>query len=145
MYKPTYFKIEELLDPVTYTAALAALGPDRIFILFDDRVLLTADNIRKRFGTCVVNTWSWNGNNQYRGYRAPDCSIGATYSQHRFARALDMVPIKVTAEEIRQDIIAKPNGANYQYITAIELDISWLHFDVRNHNKNDLGLLTFKP
>jgi hypothetical protein len=56
-----------------------------------------------------------------------------------------MVPIKVTAEEIRQDIIAQPNGATYKYITAIELDISWLHYDVRNHDKNDLGLFSFKP
>jgi hypothetical protein len=144
MYEPEHFSSKELFDPVTHDHCIVKLGK-RIFTLFDDRILITADLIRKRFGTIVVNTWAWGGTHKYRGYRGPDCKIGATYSQHRFGRALDMIPIKVTAEEIRQDIIAKPNGATYRYITAIELDISWLHYDVRNHNKIDLGLFSFKP
>ena len=144
MYRPKYFKGHELFDPQTHAAVGTALGAN-IYSIFDDRLLLTADLLRERFGKMLVNTWAWNGSNQYRGYRPPDCMVGATYSQHRFGRALDMVPIDISSEEIRQDIIAQPNAATYRHITAIELEITWLHFDVRNHDKDNLGLLMFKP
>jgi hypothetical protein len=144
MYKPQHFAGHELFDQNYYHEILSDLG-GRTFILYDDRVLITADRLRKRFGPIVVNDWKWGGGFNFRGFRPPGCTVGAAYSQHRFGRALDMDPQSITAEEIRADIIAKPNEATYEYITAIETDISWLHYDVRNHNKNELGLLVFKP
>ncbi len=144
MYKPQHFADYELFDKDFYAQALPQLG-ERIFIIYDVRVLITADRLRKRFGAIKVNDWHWGGGFNFRGYRPPGCTVGAEFSQHRFGRALDMDPLHATAEEIREDIIAKPNEATYEYITAIETDISWLHFDVRNHSKDTLGLLVFKP
>jgi hypothetical protein len=144
MYKPQHFGGYELFDQDYYHEILSDLG-GRIFIIYDDRVLITADRLRKRFGPIIVNDWEWGGKFNFRGYRPSGCTVGAAYSQHRFGRALDMDPQDVTAEEVREDIIAKPNEATYEYITAIETNISWLHFDVRNHSKDTLGLLTFKP
>ena len=144
MYKPQHFAGHELFDEKYYGEILPVLG-DRIFIIYDARVLVTADRLRKRFGPIKVNDWKWGGGFNFRGFRPPGCTVGAAFSQHRFGRALDMDPVNVEAEEIRQDMIAKPNEATYEYITAIETDISWLHYDVRNHSKHELGLLVFKP
>lgn len=143
MYRPTYFILEEVL-PMDYYLTNEH-REDRLWLLFDERVLVTADRLRARFGKMNCNTWTWNGSYNYRGYRPPDCTVGAELSQHKFGRALDLVPLEVTSEEIRQEIIATPNEAIYQHITAIELGITWLHFDIRNRDKAKNGLLTFNP
>ena len=81
----------------------------------------------------IANTHHWGGAHQYRGWRSGDCEIGAKYSQHKFGRALDLVPAEVTAEEIRQDIKLRKRGNIFQYITCIEDGVGWLHFDTRNY------------
>lgn len=135
-YIPEYFKLYELIPRATYK--LLKNRPWIIWQLFDSRVLYTADELRKRYGRMTCNTWYWKGKHQYRGWRPARCKVGATYSQHRFGRALDLVPGEVTAEEIRQDII---NLETFGLITCIEAKVWWLHFDVRNYK----GLLIVRP
>jgi hypothetical protein len=135
-YIPKYFKPYELVPKATYE--LLKNRPWVIWQLFDPRVLHVADAIRRRYGKMTANTWYWKGRHQYRGWRPARCKVGATYSQHRFGRALDLVPGEATAEEIRQDIM---DGDNFQYITCIEAVVHWLHFDVRNYK----GLLIVTP
>lgn len=134
-YVPKFFEPYELVPKATYN--LLKKKPWIIWQLFDTRVLLVADHIRRRYGKMVVNTWFWGGEHQYRGWRSPACRIGAKYSQHRFGRALDLVPQEVTAEEIRQDI----KKGIIPHVTCIEGGVSWLHLDVRNYD----GLLIVKP
>ena len=135
-YIPKYFKPYELIPKATYE--LLKNKPWIIWQLFDFRVLYVGDAIRKRYGKMIANTWYWGGRHQYRGWRPAKCKIGATYSQHRFGRALDLDPQEVTAEEIRQDI---KKGENFRYISCIEDGVPWLHFDVRNYK----GLLIVRP
>lgn len=135
-YIPKYFKPYELVPKSTYE--LLKNRPWVIWQLFDPRTLYVADAIRKRYGKMTANTWYWGGQHQYRGWRPARCKVGATYSQHRFGRAEDLIPADVPAEEIRQDII---KGQNFLYITCIEAGVHWLHFDVRNYN----GLLIVSP
>jgi len=144
MYKPKYFSLREVL-PQNFYANNKPIRGEKLWLLFDPRILQTADLLRERYGTLIANTWAWGGTHQFRGFRPFNCGIGAEFSQHKFGRALDLIPKHVSSEEIRRDIIAQPNGANYKYITAIETDISWLHIDCRNWDKAQHGLNAFKP
>lgn len=129
-----------------------------IYRLLDSRIAWTADQIRERFGPMIVNDYIFNGSNQYRGFRPPielidwagyaesgkiKTILSSFTSQHCSGRALDMLPQDCTAEEIREDIIKNPSNPAYQYITAIEKGVSWLHIDCRNIDPAHAGILLF--
>ena len=136
-----WFKIYELVPRDTY-----ALYPEyRLWWLFDRNIIITANRIRERYGKMLANTWWWNGKHQYRGWRPWDCPVGAELSQHKFGRALDLEPVEVTAEEIREDILKDPWDDDFKLITCIELKVSWLHYDTRNWEKELKGILQIAP
>lgn len=136
-YIPKYFQSYELVPKETYE--LLKDRPWVIWQLFDPRTLYVADALRKHFGKMICNTWWWkNGRHHYRGWRPPGCNIGAIYSQHRFGRALDLVPTETPVKDIRADVKA---GNNFQFITCIEDGVNWFHFDTRNYK----GLLIVYP
>jgi hypothetical protein len=134
MYIPKYFKIQELVPPKVYEAlGVYAWG------LIDNRVLFTIDQLRRRYGPVIINTWHQGGDRKCSGLRTLECNIGAEFSQHKFGRAVDCLFRDVDAERVRQDILKNPN--DFKEITSIELGTSWLHFDVRNCKR----IKTFKP
>lgn len=137
-YIPKWFEPYELVPRATYELFEKRNELYKIWWLFDPRILLVGDRIRKRYGKMVANTWWWEGRHEYRGWRPPNCPIGAELSQHKFGRAEDLVPIECTAVEIREDI---KTGENFGYVTCIEQDIRWLHVDCRNYR----GLLIVTP
>ena len=140
-YIPKYFVIEELLSP-----DICDPLDGRQWLLFDNRILMTADRLRERYGVLVCNTWHWGGIHTFRVFRTWATKVGSHNSQHKMGRALDLIPIHVDVEDIRDDIIANPYREEFEYITAIETDVSWLHIDCRNHSKLENGLLQFgKP
>ena len=130
IYIPKYFRIEELVPKTLFEQYKHK--QDRLWWTLDQRVLWTSDALRKRYGKMVANTWLWGGDHQERGLRLVGTTTGASLSQHLFGRANDLVPIQITAEEIRQDIINNPEFEEFKYITCIERDVWWLHYDVRN-------------
>lgn len=134
MYIPEYFKLYELF-PEDFYNANKHRGND-LFWLIDDRVLWTLDQLRERYGPVYINNWYWGGNNQYGCFRPFDCEIGAEWSQHKFGRAGDPKFKEVDAEEIRQDILSNPWDIEFEHIACLEMNISWLHFDVRNWDKS---------
>jgi len=137
-YVPKHFQPYELVPKAVFERFENSLY--RIWWLFDSRMLFTADAIRERYGKMIANDWFWGGSNQYRGWRPWDCGIGAELSQHKFGCALDLIPVETTAEEIRKDI-RKGDDLLFKYITCIEENVSWLHFDCRNYD----GLLIVNP
>lgn len=101
-------------------------------ILMDDRILITADEIREYYGVPVtINNWYWGGNFKNRGFREMNTSVGAKLSQHKFGRAFDFDVKNVPAEQVRNDI----RKGKFPLITCIEKDVSWVHADVRNVNR----------
>jgi len=143
MYQPKYFRIGELVPKPFYEIhADKALN---IWFVFDYRLLWTIDQLREKWGPLVANTWLWGGSSHYRGYRPADSTVGAALSQHKFGRAVDLIPIAEPVEDIRKDIIDKPYHPSYQHITCIEEDVSWLHIDVRNWDKRSNNILIIKP
>lgn len=156
MYIPTYFTKEEIFSKSVVDAEQNR--GSNIWRLMDNRVLWTIDRIRVHFcgyspndshDVMTVNNWSWGGHNQLRGLRHLEYDAAkmegnfSTTSQHVFGRAADFTLGKTTAEEVRQDILKNPNAIRYRYITAIEMDVNWVHFDVRNRNKDEEGIFTF--
>jgi len=138
-YIPKWFRPYELIPRAIYKEMLGLNWPeDRMWQLFDPRTLYVNDKLRKRYGKMIANTYHWGGEHQYRGFRPRWCTVGSKYSQHRYGRASDLVPVEAPVEEIRRDII---KGNNFLYITCIEADVSWLHHDERNFK----GLLIINP
>lgn len=134
MYTCKYFKIEELVPQDEFESY-----KDNQKILwweFDRDILYIADRLRDDYGPLIINDWVWGGNNHYRGFRPPNSDVGAARSQHKFGRAVDLIPKHVHPDKIREDIINHKHPY-MDKIKAIEMDISWLHIDVRN-NKGQL-------
>jgi hypothetical protein len=144
MYIPKYFKAKELIDRHSYGHYRDVRGKSdnwMLGIMFDERLLRVIDNIRAEFGSkahpMVINDWSWGGAYQFSGWRSPGCSTGATLSQHKFGRAVDMKPSgNVTAKEIRADIINWQYLPEWKDIGGFEMDKNWLHIDVRARDMN---------
>jgi hypothetical protein len=132
----------------------------QIWRLMDDRILWTAVELRKRFGVMHINSWLWGGSSQYRSFRPilelldkkrycllndSKALIGTFTSQHCFGRAIDASFRDYTAEEIREDVKKHPKEKVYQFITCIENNVSWFHFDCRSWDKDKYGILYVNP
>jgi len=111
-------------------------------MLFDDRILRTADYLRERFGPAFINTYALGQQviNAYKlrewsGLRTPGSLYFSPTSQHTYGRAFDMIFKEHGAEEIRQEIVSNPDDPAFLHINAIETNVSWLHIDCRNVNR----------
>lgn len=129
MYKCKYFGIEELVP----RSVVLRLGRDGAWVVFDDRALMTLDAIRDKFGATFVNNWQIGGNLDSRGYRPKDDTEGAFDSQHRLGNAFDCTFKTVKVPEVRAYILNHPD--EFPFITGIEKDVSWLHFDTGNRKR----------
>lgn len=118
-----YFIIQELVPRHVYEER-----GEKAWELLDPRALHILYRLRETFGPVIVNDWHRGGNNQWRGFRSDQTPVGAKYSQHRYGRAFDCT-LEKPAEEVRQYILAHPE--EFPYLTTIEAETSWLHFDCR--------------
>lgn len=127
-YQCTHFSIKELVDKQTF----AALG-DSAWMLFRPEILITADRVREYFGKpIIINNWHMGGNLSLCGFRPPDSGVGAKYSQHRLANAVDMHFDGLAAEEVRAEMLKKPDDEAFKLITCMEIEVNWNHIDCRN-------------
>jgi hypothetical protein len=141
MYIPKHFGAKELIPRILYAKYLSRGEDWLISVLFDERLMKIIDYIRETFGPMTINDWEWGGRNQFRGFRG-DCNVGAELSQHRFGRAVDMIPGNQATEmyTIRTDIINNPDIPAYADIGGIEMGVSWLHIDVRARNAGKINI-----
>jgi hypothetical protein len=137
-YKPKHFKAYELVDKETYEK----FG-ENSFMFFDVIALKTLDGVREYFGKPItVNNWKSGGSMDSRGLRTIKDKTGAAYGQHRFGRAFDFSVQGMTAEEVRKIIIENQDKEPFNNISAIELNVSWIHIDFRNIDHK--GIYLFK-
>ena len=142
-YRPRHFDLKELVDPVTWNV----LGENAWWLL-DPRLLWTLYRIRERYNRpMTVNSWKWQQEKPFtlRGFRPSSAALGGFHSQHRYGRAADFDVKGMSADEIRHDIVSHPDDPDFQYITCLETDISWVHLDVRNWDRATHGILLVKP
>jgi len=128
MYIPEYFIAEELVPPRVYN-----YKKELSWELIDDRVLITLDQLRDEYGSITVNNWKWGGDREWSGLRTPDSPWYRPYSQHTFGRASDCIFNDTNVKKVRKDILDNPE--RFPCINSVELQTSWLHFDVRNCNR----------
>jgi hypothetical protein len=114
MHIPKYFTIKECFPPY--------LPFHKSWKLFDERILISADQLRERFGPLIVNI---NGYTQC-GFR----TNGSLTSQHRFGKALDLHSKHHSYYNMRKYILE--HKIEFPFITFLEIDINWLHIDCRN-------------
>jgi len=127
VYVPQHFKIQELVDPLTFKDR-----GDKSLELLEPKLLWTIDQMREKFGSITINSWLWGGQYKYSGFRPKHTSVGATYSQHRLGRAFDLKFKNHTADEIRAYIKVHSNDDIFKYITCIENNTpTWVHIDCR--------------
>ena len=124
----------------------------------DSRVTWTAVQLRKLFGTMICNDYLWGGKNTNRGFRNMIELIDWEYykqtgeiitffssitSQHCYGRGLDSTFKKILVKDVRDYIIKHNDKEEFKYITALEKDVPWLHFDVRNFQMLDKRFFIF--
>ena len=146
MYQPEFFKLEELLPQRFFELNEYRRG--QLWLLFDDRALITLDRLRRRYDRrMTINSWIWDEVNpfNYRGFRPPDCKVGSKLSQHRFGRAFDADIEGMPAHEVHADIKQNRDDPAFEFIAGVEEGINWVHFDVRNWDKEKYGICFFNP
>lgn len=151
MYVPDDFELYEFL-PQQFHMVWHPKKGNRLWRMFDDRLLRTAQALRNRYGPMIANTWHFPedrreiyGFHQYRGWRPQMCEVGAQLSDHKWGRALDLVPLDEDVEKIRMDILKDPFHEDFKYITAIEMKVGWLHISTTNYDKEKGGILVIYP
>ena len=134
--RSVYFKIEELVPQ-----KIAELLGDKAWDLIDEKLILTIDDIKRSFpeGTMTINNWLWNGGREWSGLRTIDSPYYSPTSQHTLGKAIDCVFSHYAVNDVRNDIIS--NIELYPHIKGIEMNVSWLHVDVRDRDT----LLQFNP
>ena len=135
------FYLQEFIDPDTYKR----FGESSIWFI-DPRIITLAQFIRERLAKpCTINNWNGGGQYHYSGFRPPDCPIGATLSQHRFGRAIDLKVSGMEADEVRADI--QSHWDLYHKATALttmeheDFAPTWTHLDIRTTNSDELKIV----
>lgn len=141
IFKPRWFSIEELVPE----DLILAYEKDILWLLFDTRLLVSADRLRDTYGAATINNWKSGGSLSLRGWRPFDSPVGARFSQHKFGRAFDMNFERATAEEIRFDMKSRPNRHCYELINCVEDKVTWLHIDTRNNVKQYQEIFFINP
>jgi hypothetical protein len=132
MFRPKHFSIEEL-TPKHYGD----------WTLLDEKLLMTLDELRELFNApMTVNNWHIGGPFSLRGWRPKNASIGAPKSMHKVGKAADFDVKDLTPEQAREKIRKwKLQDGKLKYLTGMEVDVNWVHIDVRDFD----GFLQFKP
>ena len=106
-------------------------------MFFNPKLFYVSDQLRKKFGPTLINSWSWGGHRQYSGLRPPEVDIGARLSIHRIGAAIDPIFIEQERPEVYNHLINNQKYWRYIGITTI-LDYgdedypSHIHIDCRN-------------
>lgn len=145
-YLPRYFELYELLPPEVFTYEDMVAKEKHLqkgWSYLDDKLLITIDVIREIIGLPLIcNTWYQDGNRQYCGYRVRNCLVGASFSQHKEGKAVDLICAKMSAEDMRKKIIA--NQDKLPYPIRIEDGVSWLHLDCKDMDYKGKKIYLFK-
>ena len=136
-----YFKLEELVDRETFETQ-----GEKAWSLFNPIALIALDNLREYFGVSImINNWAKGGTMQWRGYRSPQCPIGAVHSQHRKGNAFDCSISKHDAGMARAIILAYQENELLRNITRLEDKVSWVHFDCAPLPEGKKRIYLFQP
>jgi hypothetical protein len=131
-YRCKYFKIEEIMCP----ELLKANGEELCWWMWNKYILWTVDVMRELYGvSALINNWKQGGQFSYRGARPSTYTQTGPLDPHKFLIALDVNFGQIPASTVINDILTKPNQPEFQFISGLELGVTWNHLDVRNVTK----------
>lgn len=136
------FELKEFIDPELYMLR----GEDSIQLI-DQRIITIAQAIRDHFGLpIIINNWHIGGGYKESGLRKFLTKTGATFSQHKFGRAIDVKIEGVSDyDEVRAEIVRYWPEFKASGLTTIEDGTpTWLHSDCRNTGTDTLLIVPFK-
>lgn len=145
LYKPEYFSLDEMVCPHVYS-----VYGHIAWQFFSPRLIITLDVLRKHFEKPIyVNNWQIHGQFSQRGFRCIQCELVKKavrekrmyVSPHMTGQGADFDVQGMTAEEVREWIVANSNLLPYPI--RLENNVSWVHLDVRDVNKEKVYL--FNP
>ena len=136
-----YFIAEEFVSKSTFDQ----FGKSSIWFI-DPRLKKLANFVRVFFGKPVtINNWKWGGPFQERGFRSLTSTTGASFSQHRFGRAIDLNVKGMTAQEVYKAILENEKIFMEAGLTCME-DIkdtpTWNHLDIRHTELNKILIVS---
>ena len=114
---------------------------------FDIRLLVTIEVLHLALNKPMyVNDYAVHGTETQRGLRCVLCQIiqgifkkGELFTDpHQLGKAWDLTVVGMTAEEVRQWIIA--NQKILPYAIRLEDKVTWVHLDVCNNSSNKVVL-----
>lgn len=134
--KSKYFKIHELVTESIYKK----MGKKAWRYVPQD-LIDAIDTLKERFpnGVMTINNYKWGGDREWSGLRTAESPYYSPTSMHSFMMAVDVIFSDYAAKDVRADILDNPDI--YPTIKGLELDISWVHLDIRN----EPNIVTFKP
>jgi hypothetical protein len=126
-----HFYLDEFIDPIIYGKWGA-----KSLSLIDKRMIQAAEFIRVGMGASVtINNWATGGQYRESGLRRFDTRTGASMSQHKFGRAIDVKVKGATPREVHAFLIQNEKHLiQTQIITTLEnysATPSWTHVDCR--------------
>ncbi len=136
----THFDIKEFVPKSVYDKY-----GDGAIKFIDLRLVHILERIREICGdkAITINNWSYGGKFQYRGYRPPECTVGALKSMHKLGRAVDFDVKGMSAEQVRQSIRDNQDELLSMGLTRMESGVSWVHID--NKETGLKYIYEFKP
>ena len=136
-----YFKLEELVDQATFLKY--GIG---CWQFFDLKALTMLDDFREFIGRPVTcNNWHIHEAYQFRGYRPSWCNVGAKGSAHRKGKAFDLDVKGMTAEEVRQKVMANQDNPLLKNIQRMEGMVNWIHIDTYDPPVGKSKIYIFHP
>lgn len=161
VFKPEHFSIHELVPPDLYDKYVTKLNKESyLWGLFDKYVLWSADQLRKKYGSTIVNNWKSGGGAKASGFRHENDGTGAGLSQHKVGRALDLKFTRADPQDIIRYMVSlglhvsgdwrtnpDPRYDPFRYITTVERTFgggkpcTWLHIDTRMYTSGNGALI----
>ena len=141
MYKPTHFKLFELVPKELYKT----LSKEALWGLFDEEALRALDWLKELFpnGSITINNWKWGGRFNYSGFRTKLSSDYSERSAHSTGKAWDLKFSDYSIEEVR-DTLSKVKYS--PFIRRVERGTpTWLHVDVIPKKGFGKGIYLFNP
>lgn len=133
-----YFFLDEFIPPEIYS-----VRGSKSIALMDNRIIEGVTLLRKYANVpFTVNNWAVGGNRDESGLRLPNTRTGAKWSQHKYGRAVDIVPRGMTVRQLFAILKAHEDEfVSKCLITTVEdvnVTLSWLHVDCRYTGMNEL-------
>lgn len=122
--------------------------PQEIYNVFGDnsrwfinpKIIAICEHLRVKLDRPItINNWHLSGQYNYSGYRPPDYTTGAKFSQHKLGQAADIKVTGMDAGIVRNYIRDNFKELNALGLTTIEKGTpSWCHLDCRWTNSDKL-------